>query len=1111
MGYHNLKTSKTKRGSGAAVKRLVKDSSGLLNPDFLHLAEQSPNMIFVNHKGRVVYANSLCSRIMGYSRQEFYSPKFDFMCLIAPESRNLIRKMFRQHMKGREVDTVEYGLVAENGMIMDAVISTRLIDYGADKAILGIVTDISHYKKIEKDLRRERDLMVKYLNLAGVINVVLDAKGRIVMMNRKGCEILGYKEKEVIGQDWFGKFIPRALRGDVRKVYFGLMAGTVENVGRYQNEVLTRKGETRIIEWSNTVLCNDAGKITGTMSSGLDVTDEKSMEIALRESEARYRDLFVNAPVGIYRTSPDGKVMMANSALLKMLKYRSFEALSKIDLQKDKTQFPETPRQVFLQQIEKAGYVHGFETKWKTADGDSLSVRENARVVRDKAGRTLYYEGTVEDLTERKRTADELKYRVNFDQLITNIASRFVNLAPADLDKGINDALKRLGEFMGVDRSYVFVGAKNRDLASNTHEWVADGIEPLIGKLQNMSASAFPWITARITGQEIIHVPRVADLPAEAGEERKLFGLQKVHSFLILPLISGASVVGFVGFDSVRKEMSWSPEVISLLRIVSEIFASAIERCRVSSELESQIHLISALLDNVPDHIYFKDLQSRFIRVNKALALLFKQDDPAKVIGKTDMDFFDKKHADEAYADEQKVIKTGKPLVGLDEKTRLLDGTEVWVSTTKMPLRDEKGQIIGTFGISRDVTEKKLREEENRKIQERMQRSQKLESLGVLSGCIAHDFNNLLMGILGNTSLALLELQPESPARESVKQIETVALRAAELTNQMLAYSGKSKSVVKLLNLANLVRDMAHLLEVSISKKIKLIYDFTTKIPLVEGDPVQIRQVVMNLIINATEAIGDKYGTITLSIREQDCDRYYLASCYVSEEQQEGKYLCLSVSDTGCGMSAETRSKIFDPFFTTKIAGRGLGLAAVLGIVRAHKGAVKLYSEVGKGTNFEILFPCSDKEDRTYTPLVKAENGKWSGSGTVLVVDDDEIILSVSEQMLRKAGFTALKASDARLAVQLYRENLESIVAIILDVALIGTSAVHVLASLRSIKQNVPILMTSGFSESSATEGISPGSYQGFLQKPFNTEALLGKLQQLLTKKPYDAGQGAKT
>jgi len=1064
-------------------------------------------MIFINYKGRVVYANRLCVKIMGYSLDEFYSPRFDFRRLIAPESMNVIEKMFSEHMKGREVEPVEYMLVAKDGRKMNAVISSKLIDYRGEKAILGIVTDVSRYRKIENDLRLERDLIAKYLNLAGVINVVLDKKGRIVLINRKGCEILGYKEKEVVGKEWFGRFIPPAVRDKVRKVFRELMAGKANNRERYENEVLTRTGEVRIIDWSNELLKNEAGEITGTISSGQDVTGEKIMEHALRESEKRYREIFDNAPIGIYRTTPDGRVLMANAPLVRMLKYRSFKDLSKIDLQHDKTQFPDLPRQAFIKQIEETGYVRGFETKWRKADGTALSVRENAKSEKDKDGRTLYYEGTVEDITERKETEEELEYRISFDRLITGIASRFVNLAPAEMDKGINDALRLLGEFMGVDRGYVFVGSKNREAASNTHEWVADGVEPLIKNLQNVNIGAFPWMAARIMDKEVINVPSVADLPPEAGEEKKLFKGQNVQSFLLLPLISGASVIGFMGFDAIRKELKWGSESISLLKIISEIIASAIERCRTSLELESQNQLVTALMDGIPDHIYFKDLESRFLRVNKALAWLFKQDDFSKIIGKTDRDFFDRKHADEAYADEQQVIKTGKPLVGLEEKTTLADGSEVWVSTTKMPLRNEKGQIIGTFGISRDVTEKKLQEEENRKIQERMQHSQKLESLGVLSGCIAHDFNNLLMGILGNTSLALMELQAGSPARESVEQIQTVALRAAELTNQMLAYSGKSQSVIKPMNLANIVREMAHLLEVSIPKKIKMIYNFSTKMPLIEGDPVQVRQVVMNLIINASDAIGDKYGTITLSIREQDCDSEFLSSCFVGDEQKEGKYLCLSISDTGCGMNDETKAKIFNPFFTTKITGRGLGLAAVLGIVRAHKGALKVYSEEGKGTSFEVLFPCSDNQDMIFLPVTKDAKGMWRGSGTVLVVDDDDVILSVTEQMLRKAGFTAIKASNARVAVQQYRENLDRIVAVILDVSLVGTSVVHMLTNLRAIRQDMPFLLTSGYSESAATENIPPGSYQGFLQKPFNTETFIGKLQQLLSKKEDAAGQ----
>ncbi|MDD5521551.1 MAG: PAS domain S-box protein [Kiritimatiellae bacterium] len=1252
------------------------------HPDFISLAENSPNMIFVHYMGRVVYVNRLCEEIMGYTKEEFCSPKFDFRSLVSPECRQAIEKMFSASMKGREVESIEYKLITKDKRKLDAIISAILVECNGDRAILGIITDISYYKKIEEELHQERDREKKYLDIAGVMMMSLNTCGRVTMINRKGCEILGLTEDEIMGKDWVSVFVPKAEREKIRGVLEMILDEKMGKLRYVENSVICRNGENRILHWYNTLLTDDDGTITGILSSGLDVTDRSRMEEALRESEKRYKGLFENSPIGIYRTTPDGKILMANAALVRMLKYRSFVDLAKIDLHKQEYQHPEFPRKVFLEQIEKQGQILGFEAKWLRADGSVMYGRENSKAVRDETGRTLYYEGTVEDITEEKKTHEELEYRISFERLITSIATRFVNLAPDEIDAGINDALKELGSFMGDDRSYVFQFSEDRETMDNTHEWVADGIEPQIQKLKGLDLLHFSWCISQLVNKQVIKIPKVADLPPEAVNEKREFDSENIKALVMIPLVCGASTIGFIGFDSVSKERDWSEDAISLLKIVGEIIASAIERKRVewqlryrlkfealitristrfvnilpedvdkiitqalqdlggfcgverafvfqvadngslkrthwwdafcvqplpedilpidpsamphgllkdfnngkvisigqaeellsdaaggnaeltvqrmrkfgmesvvcapltisgkvsafigfsssqrgrkwsdditslirivgeifagaieksktSQDLRSERRLVEALMDNVPDHIYFKDRESRFIRINKSHAKVFKLDNPSEAIGKMDKDFFSAEHATKAYKDEQEIIRTGKPVIGLEEKLTWDDGTVRWSSTTKMPLRDEKGNITGTFGISRNITERKLQEEENRRIQARMQHAQKLESLGVLSGGIAHDFNNLLMGILGNTGLALMELGPESPAWPRVKQIETVALRAAELTNQMLAYSGKSKFIIKSLNLANLVREMGHLLEVSISKKVKLVYDLVEKLPLVDGDPVQIRQVVMNLITNASDAMSNKIGTITLKVNEVKCDREYLSACYVGEDLEPGNYVCVEVIDTGCGMDAQTQARIFDPFFTTKITGRGLGLAAVLGIIRAHKGALKVYSEVGKGTDFKILFPCSIKQSEE-KEVVREDKSTWNTGGTVLVIDDDEVVLTVTEQMLRKIGFEVIKSAEARLGLKQYRGCIDKVVAVILDITLPEITVSEVLKELRLIKKDIPIILISGYSEQSATEDITDGSYQGFLQKPFNTDALILKLRGVLAKK----------
>ncbi len=397
----------------------------------------------------------------------------------------------------------------------------------------------------------------------------------------------------------------------------------------------------------------------------------------------------------------------------------------------------------------------------------------------------------------------------------------------------------------------------------------------------------------------------------------------------------------------------------------------------------------------------------------------------------------------------------------------------------------------------RDITAAKQAEKERERLHAQLQHAQKLESLGVLAGGIAHDFNNLLMGVLGNAEIALLDLASESPAREELQAISAAAKTAAELTKQMLAYSGKGKFVVQPLNLSKLVEDMAHLLEISISKKVALKYNFAENLPPVEADAAQIRQIVMNLIINASEAVGEKSGVITVTTGVMEADQAYLSETYLDESLKEGYYVYLEVADTGRGMDQKTIDKIFDPFFTTKFTGRGLGLAAVLGIVRGHSGALKVYSQPKRGTTFKVLFPCSEEDAAALTEEV-GEDEAWRGSGTILVVDDEEHVRAIAKKMIERGGFTVITASDGGEAVELFRARADEIVLVLLDLMMPHLDGEETFRELRRIRSDVKAILSSGYNEQEVTSRFVGKGLAGFIQKPYGPSQLLGKVREAL-------------
>jgi PAS domain S-box-containing protein len=533
------------------------------------------------------------------------------------------------------------------------------------------------------------------------------------------------------------------------------------------------------------------------------------------------------------------------------------------------------------------------------------------------------------------------------------------------------------------------------------------------------------------------------------------------------------------------------------------VFSDIAVRISQEEALETGRFAQRALLDNQPHLAWLKDVEGRFLAVNKVFAEACGRSSPEALVGKTDLDVWPRELAEAYRADDAAVMASGRQKA-VEEPIASIDGTR-WFETYKSPVFAPDGTIVGTTGVARDVTERKnaeqqaLRaEEERRRLELSVLQGQKLESLGVLAGGIAHDFNNLLTSILGNADLALAEVSPHSPARRFLEDIERASRRAADLCRQMLAYSGKGRFVIQPISLNELVSEMGQLLSVSTSKKARVTQTFAPDLPSVMADATQIRQVVMNLITNASEAIDDREGTITLRTGSLSCDRDYFADAIGDRGRHvPGPYVFLEVSDTGVGMNAETLARIFDPFFSTKFAGRGLGLAAVLGIVRGHKGALKVSSEPGKGTTFRVLLPAhaAASEPGEAGP---ASARDFRGHGLVLVADDEAGVRALAQHILERAGFRVVTAADGREALALYKRHGREIRLVVLDMTMPHLSGEDCFLALRELDPNAKIVMTSGYSEQEVVAHFVGKGLAGFLQKPYKADLLLGKVRDIL-------------
>ena len=428
----------------------------------------------------------------------------------------------------------------------------------------------------------------------------------------------------------------------------------------------------------------------------------------------------------------------------------------------------------------------------------------------------------------------------------------------------------------------------------------------------------------------------------------------------------------------------------------------------------------------------------------------------------------------------------------LDIEFRLIrpNGEIRWMLSRGRPLYSG-GKAVALAGITMDITNR-------RRLEEKMQQAQKLESLGILAGGIAHDFNNLLVGILGNASLLKEETPPDSMLRDIVDNLMQASERAAHLTRQMLAYSGKGRFVIERLDLPLQVQQILALIDASISKSVKVAVNFGPNLPPIEGDAGQLQQLIMNLVINGAEAIGPGGGTVTISAMLREIGPDYVRDNLAGDNIPPGSYLCLEVHDTGIGMDAATQARIFDPFFTTKFTGRGLGLAAVLGIVRGHRGALTVYSEPGKGTSFKVFFPAARTPQPA--PVKPIPSSEVRGEGTILVVDDEEMVQRTLKASLERYGYTVLSALGGQEAIDILRKRQEGVSLVLLDMTMPGMSGEETLRALLALRSNVPVIATSGYNEMEALRRFGEG-LSGFIQKPYTPRALAEKINGVLRQR----------
>jgi len=611
-------------------------------------------------------------------------------------------------------------------------------------------------------------------------------------------------------------------------------------------------------------------------------------------------------------------------------------------------------------------------------------------------------------------------------------------------------------------------------------ECVYRGINKIASELTGLDAD---WIVGR----------RLEDLPVSREE------IDLMKSLFREAILSGTTFEYEIEMPFRGQQMWWScllTPTTSHTGAVTRLVCSAIpitDRKRAERQVRASMENYQSLVESAPSGIIVCDQSGIILETNPTARKLAGREAAGELVGHPLQSLL-------APEDEQRFGKL------LSQTTlQSSSGGEFSIllpSGGRTPLEIRLGALPDERRVAflSDISERRRNEESRRTLEAQLVQAQKVESMGVLAGGIAHDFNNLLTGIIGFVELALAETPEDSSVRESLLMIETSAHRATELTRQLLAYTGRGHVKFEAIDLVKLVEAMVPLTRTALSRRAALHFETVPGLPRVEADPTQLRQIVMNLLMNANDALQDQAGDVTLRVGQLWASRSYLTDPWIAPDLPEGNYCYIEVRDSGCGMSEQVRSRMFDPFFTTKQTGHGLGLAAVLGIVRSHNGFIKVESIQGEGTTIRIGLPAltSDATPPHPTPIPAEAPAKRKSQGLILVVDDEVTLRNLLERVLGQLGYETIVAGDGAEAIKKVEAEGPRLTAIFLDLIMPKVPGNEAFRAIRRLRPDLPIVLTTGYDAAEALGGLLNEPRVGFLQKPFQIGAIRLQLLQLL-------------